>query len=54
MIQRQAGAFLGQRALSSFPFFLSGGLKLVYDLLLYRSFRNLKPPQELPDSANVK
>ncbi len=44
-----AGAFLGQRALSSFPFFLSGGLKLVYDLLLYRSFRNLKPPQEIQE-----
>jgi hypothetical protein len=40
---------LRQRALSSFPFFLSGGLKLVYDLLLYRGFRNLKPPQEIQE-----
>ncbi len=28
------------------PFFLAGGLKIVYDLLLYRSFKTLKPPEE--------
>jgi MFS family permease len=28
------------------PFFLSGGLKIIYDLLLYREFRALKPPEE--------
>jgi MFS family permease len=28
------------------PFFLAGGLKIVYDLLLYRSFRSTKPPEE--------
>lgn len=28
------------------PFFLAGGLKIVYDLLLYRSFRTLRPPEE--------
>ena len=28
------------------PFFLAGGLKIVYDLLLYRSFRALKTPEE--------
>ena len=28
------------------PFFLAGGLKIVYDLLLYRSFRRLRPPEE--------
>lgn len=28
------------------PFFLSGGLKIVYDLLLYREFRAVKPPEE--------
>jgi MFS family permease len=32
--------------LFSAPFFLSGGLKIVYDLLLYRSFRGLRPPEE--------
>jgi predicted MFS family arabinose efflux permease len=28
------------------PFFLAGGLKIAYDLALYRSFRALKPPEE--------
>jgi MFS family permease len=41
-----AGVLLGVPALLSAPFFLSGGLKIVYDLLLYRSFRALKPPEE--------
>jgi hypothetical protein len=27
-------------------FFLAGGLKIVYDLLLLRSFRRVKPPEE--------
>ncbi len=47
-----AGAFLGRQALASFPFFLSGALKLVYDLLLYRNFRNINPPQEIQGFAN--
>lgn len=33
-------------ALFSIPFFLSGGLKIIYDLLLYRKFRAVKPPEE--------
>jgi predicted MFS family arabinose efflux permease len=40
------GIFLSIPALLSAPFFLSGGLKIVYDLLLYRSFRRMKPPEE--------
>ncbi len=28
------------------PFFVAGGLKIVYDLLLYRAFRAVKPPEE--------
>lgn len=40
------GLFLSNPALLSLPFFISGGLKVVYDLLLYRSFRNAKPPEE--------
>jgi predicted MFS family arabinose efflux permease len=28
------------------PFFLAGGLKIVYDLALYTSFRAMKPPEE--------
>ena len=41
-----AGPLLAKTALLSFPFFLSGGLKIIYDLLLYRSFRSIKPPEE--------
>ncbi len=39
------GALLGA-SLLSVPFFLAGGLKLVYDLALYLSFRAIKPPEE--------
>ena len=28
------------------PFFLSGGLKIAYDLLMYRTFRHIRPPEE--------
>ncbi len=40
------GAFFANPALLSLPFFLAGGLKIVYDLLLYRSFKMEKPPEE--------
>jgi len=40
------GIFLSVPLLLSAPFFLSGGLKIIYDLLLYRSFSQLKPPEE--------
>jgi len=40
------GIFLSIPLLFSAPFFLAGGLKIVYDLLLYRSFRHIKPPGE--------
>jgi MFS family permease len=29
------------------PFFLAGGLKIIYDLLLFREFRAVKPPEEI-------
>ncbi len=40
------GIFLSVSGLISVPFFLSGGLKIIYDLLLYRSFKRIKPPEE--------
>ncbi len=40
------GLFLATPALLSLPFFLSGGLKIVYDLLLFREFRAVKAPEE--------
>ena len=42
-----AGLLLANPALLSIPFFLAGGLKIVYDLLLYRSFRAIRPPEEV-------
>ena len=41
-----AGPLFATAALASLPFLISGGLKIVYDLLLYRSFRRLPPPEE--------
>jgi len=50
-----AGLLLGTPGLLNVPFFLAGGLKIVYDLLLYRSFVALKPPEERqPISAEAK
>ncbi len=40
------GLMLGA-GLLSLPFFAAGGLKIIYDLALYRSFRQLKPPEEI-------
>ena len=34
-------------ALAGLPFLISGGLKVVYDLLLYRSFKRVRPPEEV-------
>ncbi len=31
---------------ASLPFYLAGSLKILYDLLMYREFRNVKPPEE--------
>jgi MFS family permease len=40
------GLFFSIPVLFNAPFFLSGGLKIIYDLLLYREFRAVKPPEE--------
>src|SRR5512140_2382030 len=40
------GAVLNQVALLNWPFLIAGGLKIIYDLLLYRSFKAIKPPEE--------
>jgi MFS family permease len=37
--------------LASVPFFLAGGLKIVYDLALWRAFRQRRPPEEVPGPA---
>ncbi|MFN3490695.1 MAG: MFS transporter [Anaerolineales bacterium] len=40
------GIFFSIPILFSAPFFISGGLKIVYDLLLYKEFVSVKPPEE--------
>jgi MFS family permease len=40
------GPMLANTALLNLPFFISGGLKIIYDLMLYRSFSAIKPPEE--------
>jgi MFS family permease len=41
-----AAVLLGSPSLMGLPFFLAGGLKIVYDLLLYRSFRGVRLAEE--------
>jgi len=33
-------------ALTGVPFFVAGGLKIIYDLALWHNFRAVKPPEE--------
>ena len=40
------GLLFSMPLLFNVPFFLSGGLKIIYDLLLFREFRAVKPPEE--------
>ncbi len=41
-----AGIFFGIPVLFNLPFFLSGGLKIIYDLALWGEFRKVRPPEE--------
>jgi len=41
-----AGPLFAVPALASLPFFIAGGLKILYDLLLWRAFRRVKPEEE--------
>ena len=49
-----SGAFLASPLLVGAPFLVAGGLKILYDLLLYRSFRGLKPPEERAGSRDAQ
>jgi predicted MFS family arabinose efflux permease len=42
------GGTLMQHLSLSAPLFIGGTLKIAYDLVLYRSFRNVRPPEEQP------
>lgn len=40
------GLFFSMPLLLNAPFFLSGGIKIIYDLLIYREFLAVRPPEE--------
>ena len=41
-----SSVLVSSQSYAALPFYLAGGLKILYDLLVYRDFRNLKPPEE--------
>jgi MFS family permease len=41
-----SSVLVSSASLASLPFFLAGGLKIAYDLLLYRAFRTVRPAHE--------
>jgi hypothetical protein len=41
-----ASVLIASAATAAIPFFLAGGLKIVYDLLVYRDFRSIRPAEE--------
>ena len=41
-----AGLMFARPSLINVPFFVAGSLKIVYDLLLYREFKGVQPPEE--------
>src|SRR5437016_4240170 len=42
------GFMFARPALINLPFFIAGTLKITYDLLLYRQFVAIQPPEEMP------
>jgi uncharacterized membrane-anchored protein YitT (DUF2179 family) len=41
------GMLFARPSLINLPFFIAGTLKVAYDLLLYRGFVSVQPPEEL-------
>jgi MFS family permease len=46
-----AGFLFARPALINVPFFIAGTLKILYDLLLYRAFVEVRPPEERREPA---
>ena len=42
------GLLIGAPGWLNAPFFIAGTLKIIYDLMLYRMFNHVKPPEEKP------
>jgi MFS family permease len=47
-----AAPLLAVPGLAALPFFLSGSLKIVYDLALWRAFRDLRAPEDPSSPAD--
>ncbi len=41
-----SGVLMANPALIAVPFYLAGGLKIVYDLMVYQGFKSHRPPEE--------
>src|SRR5882762_1321774 len=46
-----AGFLFSRPALIDIPFFIAGALKIAYDLILYRQFAAVRPPEEVRSSG---
>ena len=47
------GFMFARPALIDLPFFLAGTLKIAYDLMLYKAFVALRPPEEVHDEREL-
>jgi MFS family permease len=41
-----ASVLIANASFAAVPFFLAGGFKILYDLLIYRAFHDVRPPEE--------
>ena len=41
-----SSVFIASAGLAAVPFYLAGGLKILYDVLIYRDFSKVRPPEE--------
>src|SRR5204863_3121939 len=42
-----AGLLFSRPSLINVPFFIAGSLKIAYDLLIFRAFRSVRPPEDI-------
>jgi hypothetical protein len=47
-----SSVLIASQGFAALPFYLAGGFKILYDLLIYREFRNVKPPEERKTAAD--
>ena len=48
-----AGLMFGRPSLINLPFFMAGTLKIIYDLLLYKEFVAVQPPEESSEEKDL-